>query len=551
MNNVAIYVRKSSESEDRQVLSIESQTKELADYAKRMNWQIVDTFTESKSAKAPGRPVFNDLYKHIQNDEINELLCWKLDRLARNPVDGGALIWAMEENKLKHIHTPQRSFHNSGNDKFWLQLEFGMAKKYVDDLSDNVKRGLRTKVASGWYPSKAPLGYINNRENNTIQPDPERFRIVRSMWDLMLTGSYTPPQILKIANKKYALRTRLYRSGGGNPVGKSYIYHLFSNPFYYGAFKYSGQLYKGNHKPMVTKAEFRKVQALMSNKSTTRPKNYEFTYTGLIKCGECGASITAEHKTNHRYGCKYVYYHCTKRRRKCTQQYIEERKLTEQIASFIDSLSIDKDVLHIALTVIERQKDETIEKSKAVISSLKKKINESERDLAELLTIKLRKLLSDEEFTAKKATLESETQSLKSELASIKRSPNYTSERSRQVFEVASAIRTKFQSGSDREKRSIIRQVGSNLVLTDKKLLITAKEPFCYFEKFQLAQDVEISRFEPRNFGLDNTKYGTESTAFRAVRVLVDEVRTFFSRHKTYTQNGGTFAPVRLTETLE
>ena len=530
MNKIAIYVRKSSESEDRQVLSIESQIKELTDYAKKMNWQIVEIFSESKSAKAPGREIFDKLYESIQSGAINELLCWKLDRLARNPVDGGALIWAMEENKLNHIHTPQRSFLNNGNDKFWLQLEFGMAKKYIDDLSDNVKRGLKTKVENGWYPSKAPLGYLNDRENKTIKPDPERFKIVRALWDLMLAGSYTPLQVLKIATHKYGLRTKFYKSGGGNPVAYSYIYDMLRNPFYYGSFKYWGSIYKGKHKPMVTKEEFDKVQALMTSDFTTRPKSYEFAYTGLIKCGECGASITAEHKTNHRYGCKYVYYHCTKRKHKCTQKYIQEPELTDQIVSFIDSLSIDKDVLDIALSVIDRQRDSVIAKNGAVIASLQNIITEAERSLAELLTIKLRKLLSDEDFLSKKAELERELDHLNSQLSKTKRNPNYVSEKSVETFEVVSTMKTKFQHGSKRKRHSILSQVGSNLTLTDKKLLIKAKEPFNHFEKFQLTLNAKNIRFEPQDFDLHNTQSVIEDDGLCAFLALVDNVRTYFNK---------------------
>lgn len=530
MNKVAIYTRKSSESEDRQVLSIESQINELTDYAKKMNWQVVEIFSESKSAKAPGREIFNKLYESIQSDAISELLCWKLDRLARNPIDGGTLIWAMEENKLKQIHTPQRSFCNTGNDKFWLQLEFGMAKKYVDDLSDNVKRGLKTKVENGWYPSKAPLGYLNDKENKTIKPDPERFKIVRALWDLMLTGSYTPPQILRIASEKYGLRTKLYKSGGGNPVAYSYIYDIFSNPFYYGAFRYWGSVYKGKHKPMITQEEFDNVQALMTSDFTTRPKSYEFAYTGLIRCGECGASITAEHKTNHRYGCKYVYYHCTKRKKKCTQKYIQEPELTGQIVSFINSLSIDKDILDIALSIIDRQRDSIISKNGAVISSLQNRISKADQSLAELLTIKLRKLLSDEDFLSKKAELERELNHLGNQLANTKRNPNYVSEKSVEVFEVVSTMKTKFQNGSKRKRRSILSQVGSNLNLTDKKLLIEAKEPFNHFQKFQLTLRTKNLRFEPRDSSLYNTQSATESDGLCAILALVDNVRTFFNK---------------------
>ena len=127
-------------------MSIDSQIKELKDWARRSNLQIAETISESKSAKAPGRPGFNALMREIYKGKANGILCWKLDRLARNPLDGGSLIWAVEEGKILEIATPQRTFTNTGNDKFWMQLEFGMAKKYVDDLSDNVKRGLRAKL---------------------------------------------------------------------------------------------------------------------------------------------------------------------------------------------------------------------------------------------------------------------------------------------------------------------------------------------------------------------------------------------------------------------
>jgi DNA invertase Pin-like site-specific DNA recombinase len=529
-SRLAIYARKSTESEDRQVLSIESQIKELTDYARKMKWQVVATYSESKSAKAPGRDIFNKVYESIQANEIDELLCWKVDRLARNPVDGGALIWAMEENKLKHIHTPQRSFFNSGNDKFWLQLEFGMAKKYVDDLSDNVKRGLKTKVENGWYPSKAPLGYLNDKENKTIEPDPERFKVVRALWDLMLTGSYTPPQILKIANDKYGLRTKQYKSGGGNPVAYSYIYEIFNNPFYYGSFKYWGQTYKGNHKPMVTKEEFDKVQSLMAREFTTRPKSYEFAYTGLIRCGECGASVTAEHKTNRRYGYKYIYYHCTKRKRKCAQEYIQEPDLTDQIVSFIETLSIDKDILDIALGIIEREKDTAIFKNRAIVASLQKRVTEAEKELAELLTIKLRKLLSDEDFLKKKSELENQLLQLRDSLQKAEKQPNFASDEAMKTFQFAATLKSKFENGSYLKRRSILNQVGSNLTLTDKKLLIQAKEPFQYFERFQLAPDAKICRFEPRKIGSYNTQTATESDGFCAILALVENVRTYFAK---------------------
>jgi site-specific DNA recombinase len=164
-----MYCRKSSEAEDRQILSIDSQVTELKRYAARKNIQISSVFTEAKSAKALGRPVFNSMMARLYRGEVDGILCWELDRLARNPVDGGAIIWAMKEHDVKII-TPFQTYGQSEENVVWMYLEFGMAQKYVDDLSKNVKRGLRTNAEMGWRPGPTPPGYMNrvNSEGHTF-----------------------------------------------------------------------------------------------------------------------------------------------------------------------------------------------------------------------------------------------------------------------------------------------------------------------------------------------------------------------------------------------
>lgn len=543
MNHVTIYARKSTESEDRQLLSIASQIKELKDYARRMNWVVDRVFTESKSAKAPGREVFNELCDDIQNNKITELLCWKLDRLARNPVDGGALIWAMEKNKLKHIHTPQRSFFNSGNDKFWLQLEFGMAKKYIDDLSDNVKRGLRAKLEKGWYPVQAPLGYLNKLEDHTIIPDPERFSIIRKMWKLMLTGGYTVPQVLDIGNNKYGLRSRQYKTGGGNPIGHSSIYYIFSNPFYYGTFEYRERLYKGKHKPMITKKEYDKVQSIIHAPVSTRPKQYNFTYTGLIKCGECGASVTAEHKTN-RFGSKYIYYHCTKRKTRCSQKYIEEKELNEQFISYINLVTYDQYLLDYLLKISETQESPIENDNKLVIATLKKRLSLNEKSQSELLQIKLRRLLNDEEYLAKKHEIEKEKISLEQNLKQATDGFGEANNETIDTFRFMTKLRKSFIEGSIEEKKAVLHEIGSNPVLTDKKLQIQAKEPYdIIFNHVKSIKPYNI-RFEPLILGSRKPNNRVLHAVIWQGRGLVDDVRTFFYKKHGYSQSDSSSASV-------
>ena len=182
--------------------------------------------------------------------------------MARNPIDGGSIIWAMKQNDLEII-TPSQTYSYKEDNLILMYIEFGMAQKYIDDLSRSVKRGLRTKAEKGWLPGVAPLGYLNDKygekgEKKIIR-NPESFELIKKMWDLMLTGAYTPPQILEIANEKWGFRTRKFKNIGGKPLSRSVIYKIFTNPFYSGSFEYQGQLYRGSHEPMITVEEYDRV----------------------------------------------------------------------------------------------------------------------------------------------------------------------------------------------------------------------------------------------------------------------------------------------------
>jgi site-specific DNA recombinase len=308
-----IYCRKSIEAEDRQVLSIDSQIRELQEIAVKLKIPVAEILSESKSAKEPGRPVFNSMMKRLYNGEAAGVICWKLDRLARNPVDGGSVIWSIKQHGVRVI-TPAQTFAREDDNIILMYIEFGMAQKYVDDLSKNVKRGLKAKIENGWFPGLAPIGYLNNKVRATGQKnlikDPERFPLVRRMWDLMLTGLYTPSEILRIANGDWKFKTRQSRKTGGKAIPRSVIYRMFTQPFYYGEFEYpqgSGHFYQGKHETMITEAEYDRVQILLGKKGNPRPKSQrEFPFIGLIKCGECGRMVTAEEK--HQIICSHCNF---------------------------------------------------------------------------------------------------------------------------------------------------------------------------------------------------------------------------------------------------
>lgn len=259
-----IYARKSSESEDRQVLSIESQINEMQALAEKLKLAIVDVLLEAKSAKAPGRPIYNEMMKRLAKKEADGILCWKLDRLTRNPIDGGSLSWALRTGTIKEIVTPGRTYNESSADSFWVSFEFSMAAKYIHELSENVRRGLKAKAEKGEPPAAIlPLGYLRDPKRGDAMGDAERFDTVQRLWREVLHGVYRPREVLDMANEIWGLRTLPHGKHGGGKLSRNAFYHLLHNPFYMGFFRYNGKLYQGNYQPMVTPAEWKQVQQLL------------------------------------------------------------------------------------------------------------------------------------------------------------------------------------------------------------------------------------------------------------------------------------------------
>jgi site-specific DNA recombinase len=149
-----IYCRKSSESEDRQVASIESQLTTLKrTFGDRADIEIVGIYEEAFSAKAPGRPQFGEMLGRIRKRAADGIIAWAPDRLARNSIDGGQLIYMLDCGVIRDLKFATYTFENNSQGKFMLQIMFGQSKYYSDALSDNVKRGNQSKAEKGWRPN--------------------------------------------------------------------------------------------------------------------------------------------------------------------------------------------------------------------------------------------------------------------------------------------------------------------------------------------------------------------------------------------------------------
>jgi len=334
-----LYARKSSESDERQAMSIDSQLTEMRELAERDELNVVCELQESHSAKDSGkRPVYMKIMKGIIDGEYNAILTWAPDRLSRNAGDLGSLVDLMDQGKLLHIKTYSQTFSNNPNEKFLLMILCSQAKLENDNKSINVMRGMKTKLNMGWRPGVAPLGYMNRAFGGVkdIMVDPERSPYIKQIFEKTAQG--VPGREIQKWLAEVGCTNR-----SAKDITLSQVYLILNNTFYYGEFEWpekSGNWYKGSHKPLITKELYNQIHiGRMDYKG--KPGSKSFAFKGLLTCGRCGSAITAEEKHKLLKDGTYrrhVYYSCAKGKdRNCDQKYVNEKDLIEEFKQYINT----------------------------------------------------------------------------------------------------------------------------------------------------------------------------------------------------------------------
>ena len=514
-----IYARKSSEDNSKQVHSIDAQIFVMKDLAKHEGVKIVEVFQESKSAKEPGRPVFNKMIEQFKKNKYDGIICWKIDRLARNPVDAGTIQWLLQKGLIKQIITSDRKYNPEDN-VLIASVEFGMSNQYILDLSKNVKRGLNEKVRRGEYPGAVPLGYLRDFKTKKLILDPDKAPYIKRIFQLYSTNLYSIDQLTALLNDEGL------RSLHNERVQPSIFARVLKNPLYYGWFEWNGQLYPGKHEPIISKDIFDKVNEIrLPRKGMKRNDKRSFTFRGLLRCGECGLKITAEVKKGH------TYYRCTKSfgTDKCSQRYVREEELDKELDRKLSELNFDPEIVELSILALKDQNRNQL----SYQAEMQRKNDELLRKNRESQDILVNRFLDnfvpEDIYNRRLIELRNEEARLEEIIRNTKNKTRNAFDKIETIMRFSQLAKEIFRNGSNEAKKEVAGIISSNITLKDRKIL-----DFSLDMEFQwllvdvnnlFALNPKNATFEPLILPFEKAKAGNFLPAKSVVRGRPDSNR--------------------------
>jgi DNA invertase Pin-like site-specific DNA recombinase len=523
-----IYARVSSREQEETGYSLPAQEKLLKEYAERKGFEVVKVFsiTESASGKRQ-REIFNEMLSFVKKNDIKVILCEKVDRLTRNLKDAVLIDDWLEKNAERQVHLVKDSLILHKNSRSQEKLNWGirviLAKNYIENLSEEIKKGQMEKISEGWLPGNPPLGYklVGSEGHKIPVIDEKKAPLVKKMFELYATGNYSLEKLVEVMYKE-GLRTKK-----GNKLVKSRMASLLSHPFYYGKIRWNGKLYDGKHQPLISKELFDRVQRVLNGKATPKYNKHFWLFKGLIRCGKCNRFITWEkHKG-------IVYGHCSQYR-KCTQKiWVKEPEIENQILGIFGNLEIKNkrlmEWIHKALK--DSHRDE-IAYRVACLNELKRRHDLILNRLDRLYDDKLDGKISEEFYERKFKQYLKEKEEIESAIKRHEKANLKYYELGLNLYELSQKAKEIYLKAKLEEKRQLIKLVFKELFLKGNNLIFTYTKPFELLSKaisetnssnIEISSQFSAKKFEPLKM---NSKTGVKSPVCPVWRRVWNDFRT-------------------------
>jgi len=468
------YCRVSSKEQEETGYSLPSQVKLMEEYAQRKDFQMIKVFSIAESASgAKQRVVFAEMLEFLEKNKVNILLCEKVDRLTRNFKEALAINDWVEGDVSRQIHFVKQNLiihkNAKSDEKFRWDIEIVLAKKFISNLSEEVKKGQKEKLAQGWLPTKPPLGYktIGEKGHKTHIIDQEIAPFVKRMFELYGSGNYSMKAVIEMFYKE-GFRTR-----SGKKMVKSVIESILNNPFCYGAMEWNDEVFSnGSHEPLITKELFEKVRDIRMGKKTPHFNRHEFQFRKMFICGECSGTITAEIQKG------IVYYHCNHYRNCSQKKYAPEKELEDKlfgVFKFFETIT-PEEAEQIKVKIKENHAQE-IEYKESAIKGLNDRYSSLQRRLDNVYDDRLDERITRERWEIKNKEIIEEQNAVIEQLGRIKTEEAKYFEIWLNIIDLARRAREIYEKRSPEDRRLLLSHIFSNLILTDKEVTPTMKTP--------------------------------------------------------------------------
>ncbi len=475
--SAVLYARVSSRDQEREGFSIPAQQKLIHEYAASHGFQILEEFIDVETAKKSGRTNFTRMLAYVRKRKVNPpvVLVEKTDRLYRNLKD-----WVIVDEMKTEIHLVKEnvviSEDSRSSEKFMHGIKVLMAKNYVDNLSEEVKKGMFMKAEEGHWPSRAPFGYLNRRDGDKsyIVPDPERALMVRNLFEMYDKGGHSIEDLATYA-RSFGLTGRL---GGKLLPGQIHI--ILRNPIYAGQFRFAGTLYRSKDPTLVSADLFERVQARLDGHPDTRPGPRNLLYQGLMTCGHCGAKVTGEvHKG------KYTYYRCAQLCTKDKYTYVREERIAELLAqTVVRGLQLPADKLAFAARTLKLARVDIVRETEVRLADARARYDRLKRLLDKAYEDKLDGRIDDAFFARKRLEWEEGMQIAHEDVSRYTRSDLKVMDTALEVLELVSSAYEAFIRKEPSQQRKLLNLLLSNCELRSGTLYPAYRKPFDALAEF-------------------------------------------------------------------
>ncbi len=484
-----IYARVSSKEQEKEGFSIPAQLKLLKEYAAANGFMVVQEYVDVETAKQTGRAAFGEMVAYLKaHPSVRVMLVEKTDRLYRNLKD-----WVTVDELDVELHFPKEgvvlSRESRSSEKFMHGIKVLMAKNYIDNLSEEARKGMQEKAEQGIWPTKCPLGYRNIAGpdgKKIIATDPAIAPLIVKLFEWYARGDIS---LKEAARKAHAAGLAYPRSGAKVPA--STVHTILRNRLYTGWFEWNGKLIQGRHEALIPAELWERVQGVLDGRFAKKAKRgrHDFAFSGLIACAQCGCAVVGEIKKQ-----RYVYYHCTGYADKCQgnpascrRKHVREEALEAQFTELLGRLKFDDEVLewvrealHASHADERREHEEVIERLKAEHKRLQARIDAMYVD-------KLDGKIGDDFFDRMVRQWREEQSRCLNDIERHQSAEQSYMDEGVQLLELARNAQKLFAKQEPREKRRLLNFLLSNCAWEDGEVVATFRQPFDLLAETTLA----------------------------------------------------------------